>query len=269
MSISLGAMADSDGTVKAADIVAALGHMSDPRDLEDMAVELSGVAENMPPASEMLESALGVIEGLGAVLSNPKAGGMRPHIQSLAFAATERMRGIINATTRLQVKDGERPNVFLASRFTHAAPGIVTLFDQKPSLPGQDAVPTQNGPLVLIQARVFIVTGAYNNATLNINVARIDAAQYAGAGAAVLTGLPIEMFAPHAYRPGIKPPFIRGLERANSNTVIGYTSTAFAPVDYIFVLEFRMEAFIGGPCGRVMPSLLRGPMRLTVPGARR
>jgi hypothetical protein len=173
---------------------------------------------------------------------------MRPAIrsvtsatQSRSYANAERLRAVVGAGTAVQVADAQRPHVFMFVRFNHAAAGPLTVTDLRPSLPGQSTLGNDAGPLHFIQARTFLKSGSFSAAEIDIQVARIPSTQYAApTGAAV--------------------PRIRGLERADSNTVISFTSTADAAVNYGMTLEFVMQANLGGNCVRVMPSIIRGPM---------
>lgn len=270
MSFSLNDLpSDETGRITSKHVLGAIHSLDDAQDLSEAMNQLSTIGEMMPSSVDTLAETLGTIEALGAVITHPKAGNVRTHTRQRAFVAMERLRGIANASTSLQVQDAQRPNVFLEVRFQHTVAGTLNVNDLKPSLPAQNTIATPNGPLVFIQMRTYVLSGAYSSATLDIQVSRVGFAQYAApVGGPVPTGLPIEQWAPHAYRNGIHPPAIRGLERADSNTVIGFTSTASVPVDYLAVIEFKMLAFLGGQCARIMPSLTRGPLNIVPPPMR-
>lgn len=260
---SLAGMTQSDGMIPIATLIGTLGLIEDDMELEAALGELVQYAGMIPDAPEMLNEAFGAVEALGAIMRHPRIINIRRGTQSRGYAALERMRAIVTGGTHFQIQNAQRPNVFLFARFAHAAAGALDITDLRPSLPAQGTVATANGPLHLIQTRTFLKVGAWENADIDVRVARVSNSQYtAPAGQPIPAGLPIEMFAPHAYRNGIKPPYIRGLEQADSNTVITLTSTADAAVTYGVVFEFVMEAFLGGECGRIKPSILRGPMSI-------
>lgn len=260
------------------DILFSLGSMQGPTDAEEILSGLESIEEaaqlevglgNLSNYTESIGDddgyeALGAVQTLRAALLHPLIGKTRRETQARAYAQLQRMNAVLNASTALQTQDAQRPTVFILARFNHAAAGPKTITGLKPSLPGQTTQGAVNGPLRLIQARTFLRSGSWGDAEVDVSVARIPASQYvAPTGDPDPLGLPIEAWAPHAYRNGIQPPKIRGLDNADSNTVITINSNAFAPVNYAFMLEFVMESWLGGECRRILPSLTRGPLAIT------
>lgn len=261
---SLSALAGGEEFVRVSTVLGALAGMESAAEAENALTQLNGYADSIMGNSNDFNDAMGALEVLGAVLRMPATRLATPRTQARSFAAMERMRGIVVAGTALQVSDAQRPNVFLVSTFDHVVPGPLSILNLKPSLPAQSTIASQNGPLHFIQNRIFLKSGSFANADLQIEVARVPSNQYsAPAGAPEPEGLPIEYWSSQSYNTGLKPPRIRGLEQADSNTVITQKSFASAAVKYVHVMEFVMEAFLGGSCGRILPSIIRGPMQIT------
>lgn len=254
----------ASGTVEAGDVVGALGMIDDGPELESALGQLNDYAEIIEGVNEDdVVDALGALQSLRQGLMNPASRFVTAATQSRTYANLERLKAVVMAGTSVQVADAQRPHVFIFARFTHAGAGPLAVTDLKPSLPGQTTFGTADGPLHFIQARTFLRSGNWGDAEIDILVARIASTQYAApVGAPVPAGLPIEYWASQSYNTGLRTPRIRGLEQADSNTVITFNSTAVAAIDYGMVLEFVMQASLGGNCARIMPSILRGPMRI-------
>jgi hypothetical protein len=259
---SLAGMAANKGYVESAEIIGALGMMDDPAELESALGQINELAETIDGVNEEdVVDALGALQSLRTALMRPAIRSVTSATQSRSYANAERLRAVVGAGTAVQVADAQRPHVFMFVRFNHAAAGALAVTDLRPSLPGQSTLGNDAGPLHFIQARTFLKSGSFSAAEIDIQVARIPSTQYAApTGAAVPAGIPIEFWSSQSYNTGLKPPRIRGLERADSNTVISFTSTADAAVNYGMTLEFVMQANLGGNCVRVMPSIIRGPM---------
>lgn len=258
---SLASLGQAGNDIEASQVIAALGSISNEAELESALGELASYAEMVP--DDDIVGAIGAVQAIRASLLNPFVRATTPQTQSRAFAQLERNRAIIASATKLQSEDAQRPNVFIFARFDHPGAGPQTIADLKPSLPAQGTLGTNYGPLHFIQARTFLRRGTWADAEIDIAVARVGNAQYASpATVAQPEGLPIEYYASHSYNSGLKPPRIRGLEQADSNTVVTFRSVANAPCAYGIVLEFTMDV-TGGPCSRILPSLVRGPMNIT------
>lgn len=259
---SLAALGNGKAEIECIEVIGALGGIDNPAELESALGQLAAYAESI--GEHEVTEALGAIEGIRAGLMHPMVKNVTVATQSRSYAQMERMRAIVTAGTKLQSEDAQRPNVFIFGRFNHIAANFLEIVDLKPSLPAQATLANANGPLHFIQARTFLRSGNIADAELDVLVARVGNAQYsAPAGQPIPAGLPIEYWSTQSYNSGLKSPKIRGLEQADSNTVITLRSTSTAPINYGFVIEFVMESYLGGDCGRIMPTLLRGPMRIT------